>query len=96
MRIWMACSLMIFVGTVYAADAGSPDAALAVTRGFLGDRFAIMNPPTLTSDDNAIVQVKQGKRACSVTLVRRASVLSGWKISTQDCKATKAKRTPHG
>ena len=96
MRIRLACSSMACVGTVYAADAGSPDAALAVTRAFLGKHFSIIDPPTLTPDDKAIVQVKQGKRACAVTLIRRASVLSGWEISTQNCKATPMKPASHG
>ena len=72
MRVWLACSFMVCAGTVYAADAGSPDAALAVTRAFLGKPFSIIDPPTLTPDDKATVQVKQGKRACVVTLIRRA------------------------
>ena len=92
----MVCSLMVCAGTVYAADAGSPGAAIAVTRAFLGERFAIVDPPTLTPDDKAIVQVKQGKRTCAVTLIRRASVLSGWKISAQACKATTRKYAPNG
>ena len=41
----MVCSLMVCAGTVYAADAGSPGAAIAVTRVFLGERFAIVDPP---------------------------------------------------
>jgi hypothetical protein len=96
MRVWIACFWMIFAGTVYAADAGSPDAALAVTRAFLSDRFSIVDRPTLTPDNKAIVNVTRGKLACTVTLIRRASVLSGWKICAQDCKATKPKRDPHG
>jgi hypothetical protein len=96
MRIWVACSLMVIVGVVDAADAGSPEAAVVVARAFLGERYSIIGSPALTLDDRAIVQVKQGKRACSVTLVRRASVLTGWKISAQDCKASKPKRVSRG
>ena len=96
MRIRMVCSLLVCMGTVYAADAGTPGAALAVTRAYLGKGFAVIDPPTLTPDDKATVSVKQGERACAVTLVRRASVLSGWKISAQNCKAAKTKHTQHG
>ena len=86
----VVCIVALFASrTAIAADAGSPDAAIAVVRSFLGREFTLNDPPTLTPDDKAVIHAKQGKRACSVTLVRRASVLSGWKISEQDCAASK-------
>ena len=91
----VVCMVALFASaTAIAADAGSPDAAIAVVRSFLGREFTL-NDPTLTPDDRAVIHAKQGKRACSVTLVRRASVLSGWKISAQDCKPQARKRAQH-
>ena len=52
--------------------------------------------PTLTPDDKAMIHAKHGPRACSLTLVRRASVLSGWKISAQDCKPKTSKGAKRG
>lgn len=92
----VVCIVALFAsGTAIAADAGSPDAAIAVVRSFLGREFTLNDPPTLTPDDKAVILAKQGKRACSVTLVRRASVLSGWKISAQDCQPQARKRAQH-
>ena len=87
------CVVALFASsTAVAADAGSHDAAVAVARSFLGREFTVSDAPTLTPDDKAIVHAKQDKRACSLTLVRRASVMSGWKISAQDCKPKASKR----
>lgn len=92
----VVCIVALFAsGTAIAADAGSPDAAIAVVRSFLGREFTLNDYPTLTPDDKAVIHAKQGKRACSVTLVRRASVLSGWKISAQDCRPQARKRAKH-
>ena len=92
----VVCIVALFAsGAAIAADAGSPDAAIAVVRSFLGREFTLNDHPTLTPDDKAVIHAKQGKRACSVTLVRRASVLSGWKISAQDCKPQARKRAKH-
>ena len=90
--VLVVCSAVLFSGgVVIAAEAGSPAAALAVARSFLGREFTVNDSPTLTPDDKAMIHAKRGQRACSLTLVRRASVLSGWKISAQDCKPKTSK-----
>ena len=95
-RTIAAATVLLMAASVSDAhDAGSSEAAASVARAFLGREFTVNDPPTLTPDDKAIFHAKQGKRACSVTLVRRASVLSGWKISGQDCKPGARKRAKH-
>ena len=93
---WQNPTALFSGGIVIAAEAGSPAAALAVARSFLGREFTVNDSPTLTPDDKAIIHAKHGQRACSMKLVRRASVLSGWKISAQDCKPKTSKGAKRG
>lgn len=72
-----------------AADAGSPAAAIVAASEFLGSGLDIQGAAEVTPDDKALVRVKHGDRACSVTLLRRASTKSGWKIAAQNCKPKK-------
>lgn len=95
--VFVVCSATLFSGgIVIAADAESPAAALAVARSFLGREFTVNDSPTLTPDDKTMIHAKHGPRACSMKLVRRASVVSGWKISAQDCEPKTSKGTKRG
>lgn len=95
--VLVVCSAALFSGgIVIAAEAGSPEAALAVARSFLGREFTVNDALTLTPDDKAIIHAKHGQRVCSLTLVTRASVVSGWKISEQDCRPKTSKGAKRG